>query len=239
MDCEKDYLSSLPVEILERVLLSTPLDYRDVIALASTCSRLFGIVPNSEVIMRNVFRRSFPELYEWITTRPKGDTVQWFGEYKQATDTKRWVWKTLEFLSHQWFHKDELSNSDHTAFVTKIQEYPRCHLHVLYALADLIQNTDSRKHLTLKHYARSVLRFMKHMQLREDWKKLLEEEDPSYEVGLTVFAQARTNTSTLYHYQHYSTAYSMLCASAILVLQTFSSTILFICTNYFKIINFF
>ena len=73
-------LAYLPAEIIERILLSSGLNRKDVTNFSLTCKRFHDCAQSNE-IWRELFKRGYPSIMEKLTGRDLTD-VDWKNQFK-------------------------------------------------------------------------------------------------------------------------------------------------------------
>ncbi|XP_053988086.1 F-box only protein 21-like isoform X2 [Hylaeus anthracinus] len=191
-------INLLPADIIICILEDRLLGFLDVVNFSSTCKSLYRNVNNNNQIWRTKFFQRWPLLKEVYQTNNEVDssTINWRDEAKASLNSRMKLLYHLSLMSSKHYKKHLLlPNSvfkefDHL-FLVEEGAHPLAYHFLVDELFSLIKAPAISSNLTHRYYALKVIRYLKHCQLRNEWKKFtsLPPKEQTLERGAVIVAQ--------------------------------------------------
>uniref|UniRef100_A0A8C7ZIJ5 F-box protein 21 n=1 Tax=Oryzias sinensis TaxID=183150 RepID=A0A8C7ZIJ5_9TELE len=155
-------LTDLPTELLEYILCFPALKHVDVCNVSCCCKRLHDVCHGSGKVWGNQYKLRWPRLQRFYR---QNESCDWLREYKTRHRVGIQIRRTVESISKRFF--------------TEVVSKDRCSLgmpgHFCEDELLFLLNSDKRKNLTLKYYAKKILYFLRQQNILRSLKSFLEQ----------------------------------------------------------------
>nr|CAI5841008.1 unnamed protein product [Callosobruchus analis] len=191
-------MENLPVEIIEKVLISPKISVEDMIHFSLTCHHFQNIVMNSNKIWKTKLFQKWPSLKSVLEQKH----IIFQHEVRYIYELKKRTRLMLEKMPPKFYKKYEISDSDLQEWSTILHEREEVYNYLVLDLMEIVNtdepinslevvplNTPGNK--TLQYYASKVLRFIRQLHLSKVWKNYisLPPQRQILEVGAVFVAQ--------------------------------------------------
>uniref|UniRef100_A0A8C6PNK9 F-box protein 21 n=1 Tax=Nothobranchius furzeri TaxID=105023 RepID=A0A8C6PNK9_NOTFU len=150
-------LTYLPTELLEHILCFPVLTHVDICNVSCCCKRLHDVSHGRGKVWEHQYKLRWPRLQRFYR---QNESCDWLREYKTRHRVGIQIRRTVESISKRFFTEIEsLGMPEHF-----------CEDELLFIL-----NSDKRKSLTLKYYARKILYFLRQQNILRSLKTFLEQ----------------------------------------------------------------
>ncbi|XP_060528394.1 F-box only protein 21-like [Cylas formicarius] len=191
-------MESLPVELIENILIYPKLSVEDLVNVSMTCQQLHRTITNNNRIWKKKLFQKWPELEKVLDNRQLiyQHEVRYIYELKKRTRTM------LEKMPPRFYKKYEISESDLHEWNIVLGEREEVYNYLVLDLMEIV-NTEEPIHsievvplntlgnLTLRYYAGKVLRYIRQIHLAKVWKNYISQSPQRQilEVGAAFVAQ--------------------------------------------------
>ncbi|VEN52081.1 unnamed protein product, partial [Callosobruchus maculatus] len=191
-------MENLPVEIIEKVLISPKISVEDMIHFSLTCHHFQNIVMNSNKIWKTKLFQKWPTLKSVLEQKH----IIFQHEVRYIYELKKRTRLMLEKMPPKFYKKYEISDSDLHEWSIILHEREEVYNYLVLDLMEIVNtdepinsvevvplNTPGNK--TLQYYASKVLRFIRQLHLSKVWKNYisLPPQRQILEVGAVFVAQ--------------------------------------------------
>uniref|UniRef100_A0A667Z230 F-box protein 21 n=1 Tax=Myripristis murdjan TaxID=586833 RepID=A0A667Z230_9TELE len=150
-------LTDLPTELLEHILCFPVLKHVDICNVSCCCKRLHDVCHGRGKVWGHQYKRRWPRLQKYYR---QNECCNWLREYRTRHRVGIQIRRTVESVSKRFFTEIEsLGAPEHF-----------CEDELLFIL-----NSDKRKSLTLKYYAKKILYFLRQQNILRSLKTFLEQ----------------------------------------------------------------
>ncbi|XP_038074316.1 F-box only protein 21-like [Patiria miniata] len=157
----------IPTEIITLVLTQPDLSFRDVVNFGATCKSCHSITSDNELWKVKLLTR-WPCLRHFSeTTKP---TSAWLDHCRQLHNLPETARDLVACLSAKCFHKEEVTYSHFKPLKELYLRNELCRALTDEVLMAIVNDEKHHKDLTLRYYAQKALRYVRHMQLRQEWQ---------------------------------------------------------------------
>lgn len=168
---DKKKLTDLPAELLEHILCFPVLTYIDILNVSCTCKRLHDVCYGRGKVWGHQFKLRWPRLQR--NYRPN-ESYDWLKEYRTRYTVGLQIRRTVVSISKRFFTEVPCVGQvlgDSFAEIESLQAPEHfCEDELLSIL-----NSDKRKCLTLKYYAKKILYFLRQQNILRCLKAFLEQ----------------------------------------------------------------
>uniref|UniRef100_A0A8D3AJ23 F-box protein 21 n=1 Tax=Scophthalmus maximus TaxID=52904 RepID=A0A8D3AJ23_SCOMX len=156
-------LTDLPTELLEHILCFPDLEHVDVCNASCCCKRLHDVCHGRGKVWGHQYKLRWPRLQRFYR---QNECCDWLREYKTRHRVGIQIRRTVESISKRFFTEvvrnvpiESLGMPEHF-----------CEDELLFIL-----NSDKRKSLTLKYYAKKILYFLRQQNILRSLRTFLEQ----------------------------------------------------------------
>ncbi|GIX90773.1 f-box only protein 21 [Caerostris darwini] len=168
MNKKSHTLDNLPLEIIDYILNCDELTYIDICRL-SCVSPTINLVAKNNKLWEKKFKKTFPESYIYYV---ESNIYDWKDEHCLRLKFRNDVLRKLQELSVELHFIENISNDQLKYFQCKAAEHPYGFQFVISELYQILV-TEPKKNLTIKYYAKKVLRYVHHIYLGMVWRVAL------------------------------------------------------------------
>uniref|UniRef100_A0A3B3TLJ9 F-box protein 21 n=1 Tax=Poecilia latipinna TaxID=48699 RepID=A0A3B3TLJ9_9TELE len=155
-------LTDLPTELLEHILCFPVLKHVDVCNVSCCCKRLHDVCHGRGKVWEHQYKIRWPRLQRFYR---QNESCDWLREYITRHRVGIQIRRTVESISKRFF--TEVVNSFAEIESLGMPEH-FCEDELLFIL-----NSDKRKSLTLKYYAKKILYFLRQQNILRSLKTFL------------------------------------------------------------------
>nr|XP_015816037.2 F-box only protein 21 isoform X2 [Nothobranchius furzeri] len=159
-------LTYLPTELLEHILCFPVLTHVDICNVSCCCKRLHDVSHGRGKVWEHQYKLRWPRLQRFYR---QNESCDWLREYKTRHRVGIQIRRTVESISKRFFTEVVLGDSFAEIESLGMPEH-FCEDELLFIL-----NSDKRKSLTLKYYARKILYFLRQQNILRSLKTFLEQ----------------------------------------------------------------
>eukprot|EP00064_Thunnus_orientalis_P003025 superscaffoldBa00000239_g3033 len=159
-------LTDLPTELLEHILCFPALKHADICNVSCCCKRLHDVCHGRGKVWGNQYKLRWPRLQRFYR---QNESCDWLKEYKTRHRVGIQIRRTVESISKRFFTEVVLGDSFAEIESLGMPEH-FCEDELLFIL-----NSDKRKSLTLKYYAKKILYFLRQQNILRSLKTFLEQ----------------------------------------------------------------
>uniref|UniRef100_A0A8C7ZM48 F-box protein 21 n=1 Tax=Oryzias sinensis TaxID=183150 RepID=A0A8C7ZM48_9TELE len=164
-------LTDLPTELLEYILCFPALKHVDVCNVSCCCKRLHDVCHGSGKVWGNQYKLRWPRLQRFYR---QNESCDWLREYKTRHRVGIQIRRTVESISKRFFTEVPCVGQVLGDSFAEIESLGMpghfCEDELLFLL-----NSDKRKNLTLKYYAKKILYFLRQQNILRSLKSFLEQ----------------------------------------------------------------
>ncbi|XP_053726681.1 F-box only protein 21 isoform X1 [Synchiropus splendidus] len=164
-------LTDLPSELLEHILCFPALQHVDVCSVSCCCKRLHDVCHGRGQVWGNQFKLRWPRLQRFYR---QNESYDWLREYKTRHRVGIQIRRTVESFSKRFYTEVPCIGQvlGDTFAEIKALGMPEhfCEDELLFIL-----DSDKRKSLTLKYYAKKILYFLRQQTILRSLKTFLEQ----------------------------------------------------------------
>uniref|UniRef100_A0A3P9JQ29 F-box protein 21 n=1 Tax=Oryzias latipes TaxID=8090 RepID=A0A3P9JQ29_ORYLA len=164
-------LTDLPTELLEYILCFPALKHVDVCNVSCCCKRLHDVCHGSGKVWGNQYKLRWPRLQKFYR---QNESCDWLREYKTRHRVGIQIRRTVESISKRFFTEVPCVGQVLGDSFAEIESLGMpghfCEDELLFLL-----NSDKRKNLTLKYYAKKILYFLRQQNILRSLKSFLEQ----------------------------------------------------------------
>ncbi|KAM9810355.1 LOW QUALITY PROTEIN: F-box only protein 21 [Neosynchiropus ocellatus] len=164
-------LTDLPSELLELILCSPVLQHVDVCSVSRCCKRLHDVCHGRGQVWGSQFRLRWPRLQRFYR---QNESYDWLREFKTRHRVGIQIRRTVESISKRFYTEVPCIGQvlGDTFAEIKALGMPEhlCEDELLFIL-----DSDKRKSLTLKYYAKKILYFLRQQNILRSLKTFLEQ----------------------------------------------------------------
>ncbi|KAG7489889.1 F-box only protein 21 isoform X2 [Solea senegalensis] len=165
-DPQTKILTDLPSELLEHILCFPVLQHIDICNVSSCCKRLHDVCHGRGKVWGHQYKLRWPRLQRFYR---QNECCDWLKEYKTRHRVGIQIRRMVESISKRFFTEVVLGDSFAEIESLGMPEH-FCEDELLFIL-----NTDKRKSLTLKYYAKKILYFLRQQNILRSLKMFLEQ----------------------------------------------------------------
>ncbi|AWP07554.1 putative F-box only protein 21 [Scophthalmus maximus] len=159
-------LTDLPTELLEHILCFPDLEHVDVCNASCCCKRLHDVCHGRGKVWGHQYKLRWPRLQRFYR---QNECCDWLREYKTRHRVGIQIRRTVESISKRFFTEVVLGDSFAEIESLGMPEH-FCEDELLFIL-----NSDKRKSLTLKYYAKKILYFLRQQNILRSLRTFLEQ----------------------------------------------------------------
>ncbi|XP_013866586.1 F-box only protein 21 [Austrofundulus limnaeus] len=159
-------LTDLPTELLEHILCSPVLKHVDICNVSCGCKRLHDVCHGRGKVWEHQYKLRWPRLQRFYR---QNESCDWLREYKTRHRVGIQIRRTVESISKRFFTEVVLGDSFAEIESLGMPEH-FCEDELLFIL-----NSNKRKSLTLKYYAKKILYFLRQQNILRSLKSFLEQ----------------------------------------------------------------
>ncbi|XP_029916031.1 F-box only protein 21 isoform X2 [Myripristis murdjan] len=159
-------LTDLPTELLEHILCFPVLKHVDICNVSCCCKRLHDVCHGRGKVWGHQYKRRWPRLQKYYR---QNECCNWLREYRTRHRVGIQIRRTVESVSKRFFTEVVLGDSFAEIESLGAPEH-FCEDELLFIL-----NSDKRKSLTLKYYAKKILYFLRQQNILRSLKTFLEQ----------------------------------------------------------------
>ncbi|MBN3315700.1 FBX21 protein, partial [Atractosteus spatula] len=157
-------LTDLPAELLEYILCFPVLNNRDIANVSCACKRLHDVCHGRGKVWEHQYKIRWPGLLKHY---PQTESHDWLKEYRKRYVVGLQIRRTVESFSKRFFAEVVLGDS-----FTEIESLGAPEHFCEDELISIL-NSDRRKNLTLKYYAKKILYFLRQQNILKSLKSFL------------------------------------------------------------------
>ncbi|TWW60217.1 F-box only protein 21 [Takifugu flavidus] len=170
-DSQTKTLTDLPTELLEHILCFPVLQDVDICNVSCCCKRLHDVCHGRGKVWGNQYKLRWPRLQMFY--RPN-ESCDWLREYRTRHKVGIQIRRTVESISKRFFTEVPCVGQVLGDSFAEIESLGMpehfCEDELLFIL-----NSDKRKNLTLKYYAKKILYFLRQQNILKSLKSFLEQ----------------------------------------------------------------
>uniref|UniRef100_A0A1A8FTW6 F-box protein 21 n=1 Tax=Nothobranchius korthausae TaxID=1143690 RepID=A0A1A8FTW6_9TELE len=164
-------LTYLPTELLEHILCFPVLTHVDICNVSCCCKRLHDVSHGRGKVWEHQYKLRWPRLQRFYR---QNESCDWLREYKTRHRVGIQIRRTVESISKRFFTEVPCVGQVLGDSFAEIESLGMpehfCEDELLFIL-----NSDKRKSLTLKYYARKILYFLRQQNILRSLKTFLEQ----------------------------------------------------------------
>ncbi|KAM9744478.1 F-box only protein 21 [Menidia menidia] len=164
-------LTDLPTELLEHILCFPVLKHDDVCNVSCCCKRLHDVCHARGKVWGHQYKLRWPRLQRFYR---QNESCDWLKEYKTRHRVGIQIRRTVESISKRFFTEVPCVGQVLGDSFAEIESLGMpehfCEDELLFIL-----NSDRRKSLTLKYYAKKILYFLRQQNILRSLKAFLEQ----------------------------------------------------------------
>ncbi|CAG9854707.1 unnamed protein product [Phyllotreta striolata] len=191
-------MESLPVEVIEEILINEKVSIQDVVHFSLTCTHFYQVVTNSNKIWKTKFHQKWPQLKTLLENKQ----IIFQHEVRYIYELKKRTRNLLEKMPAKFYKRYEISDSDLYEWNNILHEREEVYNYLVLDLMEIVNadvpinsievvplTTPGNK--TFQYYAGKVLRYIRQQHLSKVWKEYisLPENQQILEVGAVFVAQ--------------------------------------------------
>ncbi|KAM3867899.1 F-box only protein 21 [Diretmus argenteus] len=170
-DPQTKKLTDLPAELLEHILCFPVLTHVDICNVSCSCKRLHDVCHGRGKVWGHQYKLSWPRLQRYYR---QNECCDWLREYRTRHIVGIQIRRTVESISKRFFTEVPCVGQvlgDSFAEIESLGAPEHfCEDELLFIL-----NSDKRKSLTLKYYAKKILYFLRQQNILRSLKTFLEQ----------------------------------------------------------------
>ncbi|CAL1615748.1 unnamed protein product [Knipowitschia caucasica] len=171
--CQDKKLTDLPTELIEYILCLPVLKHVDICNVSCCCKRLHDVCHGRGKVWEHQYKLRWPRLQKFYR---QNECCDWLKEYKTRHRVGIQIRGTVESISKRFFTEVPCVGQVLGDSFAEIESLGMpehfCEDELLFIL-----NTDKRKSLTLKYYARKILYFLRQQNILKSLKIFLEQPE--------------------------------------------------------------
>ncbi|XP_031602959.1 F-box only protein 21 isoform X1 [Oreochromis aureus] len=169
-DPQTKKLTDLPTELLEHILCFPVLKHVDICNVSCCCKRLHDVCHGRGKVWGHQYKLRWPRLQRFYR---QNESCDWLREYKTRHRVGIQIRRTVESISKRFFTEVPCVGQVLGDSFAEIESLGMpehfCEDELLFIL-----NSDKRKSLTLKYYAKKILYFLRQQNILKSLKNFLE-----------------------------------------------------------------
>ncbi|XP_059192283.1 F-box only protein 21 isoform X2 [Centropristis striata] len=170
-DPQTKKLTDLPTELLEHILCFPVLKHGDICNVSCCCKRLHDVCHGRGKVWGHQYKLRWPRLQRFYR---QNECCDWLKEYKTRHRVGIQIRRTVESISKRFFTEVPCVGQVLGDSFAEIESLGMpehfCEDELLFIL-----NSDKRKSLTLKYYAKKILYFLRQQNILRSLKTFLEQ----------------------------------------------------------------
>ncbi|MGH0187587.1 UNVERIFIED_CONTAM: hypothetical protein FKN15_025984 [Acipenser sinensis] len=168
-DAQGKKLTDLPAELLEFILCSPVLSYLDIASVSCSCKRLHDVCHGRGKVWEHQFKLRWPRLLKYYRQL---ECCDWLKEFQTRQSVGLQIRKTIESFSKRFFVEVPCVGQ---VLGDSFKELESLGAPEHFCEDELISilNSDKRKSLTLKYYAKKILYFLRQQNVLKSLKGFL------------------------------------------------------------------
>ncbi|XP_050931167.1 F-box only protein 21 isoform X2 [Lates calcarifer] len=170
-DTQTKKLTDLPTELLEHILCFPVLKHVDICNVSCCCKRLHDVCHGRGKVWGHQYKLRWPRLQRFYR---QNECCDWLREYKTRHRVGIQIRRTVESISKRFFTEVPCVGQVLGDSFAEIESLGMpehfCEDELLFIL-----NSDKRKSLTLKYYAKKILYFLRQQNILRSLKTFLEQ----------------------------------------------------------------
>ncbi|XP_023684733.1 F-box only protein 21 isoform X1 [Paramormyrops kingsleyae] len=163
-------LTDLPTELLEHILCFPVLGHADISDVSCSCKRLYDVCHGRGKVWEHQYKLRWPRLLK--NYRPN-ESWDWRTEYKTRHVVGLQIRRTVESISKRFFTEVPCVGQVLGDSFAEIESLGAPEHFCEDELISIL-NSDTRKSLTLKYYAKKILYFLRQQNILKSLKAFLE-----------------------------------------------------------------
>ncbi|XP_058850317.1 F-box only protein 21-like isoform X1 [Acipenser ruthenus] len=168
-DAQGKKLTDLPAELLEFILCSPVLSYLDIASVSCSCKRLHDVCHGRGKVWEHQYKLRWPRLLKYYRQL---ECCDWLKEFQTRQSVGLQIRKTIESFSKRFFVEVPCVGQ---VLGDSFKELESLGAPEHFCEDELISilNSDKRKSLTLKYYAKKILYFLRQQNVLKSLKGFL------------------------------------------------------------------
>ncbi|XP_069038306.1 F-box only protein 21 isoform X1 [Lepisosteus oculatus] len=162
-------LTDLPAELLEYILCFPVLNNRDIANVSCACKRLHDVCHGRGKVWEHQYKLRWPGLLKHY---PQTESHDWLKEYRKRYVVGLQIRRTVESFSKRFFAEVPCIGQVLGDSFTEIESLGAPEHFCEDELISIL-NSDRRKNLTLKYYAKKILYFLRQQNILKSLKSFL------------------------------------------------------------------
>lgn len=163
-------LTDLPAELLEHILCFPVLNHIDICNVSRTCKRLHDVCHGRGKVWAHQYKLRWPRLQRFYR---HNESYDWLKEFKSRDMVGQQIRRTVESISKRFFTEVPCVGQVLGDSFAEIESLGAPEHFCEDELLGIL-NSDKRKSLTLKYYAKKILYFLRQQNILRHLKVFLE-----------------------------------------------------------------
>uniref|UniRef100_A0A671LJJ8 Calcineurin B homologous protein 3-like n=1 Tax=Sinocyclocheilus anshuiensis TaxID=1608454 RepID=A0A671LJJ8_9TELE len=163
-------LTDLPAELLEHILCFHVLNHVDICKVSCTCKRLHDVCHGRGKVWAHQHKLRWPRLQRFYQ---QNESYDWLKEFKTRHMVGQQIRRTVESISKRFFTEVPCVGQVLGDSFAEIESLGAPEHFCADELLEIL-NSDKRKCLTLKYYAKKILYFLRQQNILRNLKVFLE-----------------------------------------------------------------
>ncbi|XP_051749994.1 F-box only protein 21 isoform X1 [Ctenopharyngodon idella] len=163
-------LTDLPAELLEHILCFPVLNHIDICNVSCTCKRLHDVCHGRGKVWAHQYKLRWPRLQRFYQ---QNESYDWLKEFKNRHMVGQQIRRTVESISKRFFTEVPCVGQVLGDSFAEIESLGAPEHFCEDELLGIL-NSDQRKSLTLKYYAKKILYFLRQQNILRNLKVFLE-----------------------------------------------------------------
>ncbi|XP_012671296.1 F-box only protein 21 isoform X1 [Clupea harengus] len=168
---DKKKLTDLPAELLEYILCFPVLNHVDILSVSCTCKRLHDVCYGRGKVWGHQFKLRWPRLQK---NYRQNESYDWLKEYRTRYIVGLQIRRTVVSISKRFFTEVPCVGQVLGDSFAEIESLGAPEHFCEDELLSIL-NSDKRKSLTLKYYAKKILYFLRQQNILRSLKVFLEQ----------------------------------------------------------------
>ncbi|KAL0979054.1 hypothetical protein UPYG_G00179880 [Umbra pygmaea] len=170
-ETERNKLTELPAELLEYILCFPVLSHVDICNVSCSCRRLHDVCHSGGTVWAHQYRLRWPRLQKHY---PQNECCDWLKEYRTRHTVGLQIRRTVVSISKRFFTEVPCVGQVLGDSFAEIESLGAPEHFCEDELLSIL-NSDKRKSLTLKYYAKKILYFLRQQKILRSLKLFLEQ----------------------------------------------------------------
>ncbi|KAM6965664.1 F-box only protein 21 [Aplochiton taeniatus] len=178
-DIDSKKLTDLPAELLEHILCFPALKHVDICNVSCSCKRLHDVCHGRGTVWGHQYKLRWPRLQKYYR---QNECCDWLKEYRTRHIVGLQIRRTVVSISKRFFTEVPCVGQVLGDSFAEIESLGAPEHFCEDELLSIL-NTDKRKSLTLKYYAKKILYFLRQQNILRSLKSFLE-QPPEHQSAL-------------------------------------------------------